>query len=35
MSIYTPEEEAQLIKIGQFVPTTDANATETPKVEDK
>ena len=35
MSIYTPEEEAQLIKIGQFVPKTDAKATETPKVEDK
>jgi hypothetical protein len=35
MSIYTPEEEALLIKIGQNVPKADANATETPKVEDK
>ena len=35
MSIYTPEEEAFLTKIGQIQTKPDAQATDTPKDEAK
>jgi len=35
MSIYTPEEEAFLTKIGQIKTKPDAIAADTQKVEDK